>query len=54
MSGWINGKFEYDVQHRPGKSTGHVDALSRIPIVNQVTTSESKEKPDETVKTKIF
>ena len=31
--------FNYDVKHRPGKSIGHADGLSRIPIVNQVTTS---------------
>ena len=34
--------FDYEVQHRPGKSFGHVDGLSQIPIVNQVTTSPSK------------
>ena len=45
--------FEYEVQHRPSKSIGHADGLSRIPIVNQVTTSQSKEKPDEPVKTKF-
>ena len=42
--------FDYEVQHRPGKSIGHADGLSRIPIVNQVTTSKGKEKPDEPVK----
>ena len=25
--------FDYEVQHRPGKSIGHADRLSRIPIV---------------------
>ena len=35
--------FNYEVQHRPGKSFGHADGHSRIPIVNQVTTSQSKE-----------
>ena len=43
--------FDYEVQHRPGKSIGHADGLSRIPIVNQVSTSQSKEKLDEPVKT---
>ena len=42
--------FDYEVQHRPGKSIGHADGLSRIPIVNQVTTSQNKEKLDEPVK----
>ena len=42
------------MQHRPGKSIGHADGLSRIPIVNQVTTSQSKEKLDKPVKTKFF
>ena len=46
--------FDYEVQHRPGKSIGHEDGLSRIPIVNQVTTSQGKEKPDELVNTKFF
>ena len=46
--------FDYDVQHRPRKNIGHVDGLSRIPVVNQVTTSPSKEKLDEPVKTKVF
>ena len=36
------------------KSIGHADGLLRIPIVNQVTTSRSKEKLDEPVKTKFF
>ena len=44
----------YEVQHRPGKSIGHADGLSRIPNVNQVTTSQSKEKLDEPVETKFF
>ena len=43
--------FDYEVQHRPGKSIGHADRLSRIPFVNQVTTSSSTEKPDEPMKT---
>ena len=46
--------FDYEVQHRPGKGIGHADGLSRIPIVNQVTTSQSEEKPGEPVKTKFF
>ena len=46
--------FDYEVQHRPGKSVGHADGLSRIPFVNQVTTSQSKEKLDEPLKTKFF
>ena len=35
--------FDYEVQHRPGKSIGHADGVSRIPIVNQVTTSQNNE-----------
>ena len=46
--------FDYEVQHRPGQSIGHADGLSRIPIVNQVTSSQSEEKPDDSVKTKFF
>ena len=46
--------FDYEVQHRPGKSIGHADGLSRIPIVNQVTTSQSKENIGKPVKTKCF
>ena len=46
--------FDYEVQHRPGKSIGHADGFSRILIVNQVTTSSSTEEPDEPVKTTIF
>ena len=46
--------FDYEVQQRPCKSIGHDDGLSRIPIVNQVTTSPSKEKLDEPVKTNFF
>ena len=42
------------MQRRPGKSIGHADGLLRIPIVNQVTTSKSKEKLDEPVKIKFF
>ena len=46
--------FDYEVQHRPGKSIGHADGPSRIPVVNEVTTSQSKEKLDEAEKTKFF
>ena len=46
--------FDYEVQHRPGKSIGHADGLSRIPIVNQVTTSQSNENIGKPVKTKFF
>ena len=46
--------FDYEVQHRPGKSIGHADGLSRIPIVNQVNSSQSKEKLDRPLKTKFF
>ena len=46
--------FDYEVQHRPGKSIGHADGLSRFPIVNQVTTTPSKDKRDKPVKTNIF
>ena len=42
------------MQHRPGKSIGHADGLSRMPIVNQVTSAQSKEKQDEPVKRKFF
>ena len=42
--------FDYEVQHRSGKSIGHADGLSRIPFVNQLTTSASKKKLDEAVK----
>ena len=35
---------DYEVQHRRGKNIGHADGFSRTPIVNQVTTSHSKEK----------
>ena len=42
------------MQQRPGKSNGHADGLSRIPIVNEVTTSRSKKKLDEPVKTNFF
>ena len=45
--------FDCEVQHRPGKKIGRADGLSRIPSV-QVTSSQSKEKPDESVKTKLF
>ena len=46
--------FDYEVQHRPGKSIGYADGFSGIPIVNQVTSSQSKNKPDEPVKKKFF
>ena len=46
--------FDYEVQHRPGKSIGHADGLPQIPIVNQVTNSQSKKTPDEPVKTEFF
>ena len=42
------------MQHRPGKSIGHADGLSRIPFVNQVTTSQIKRKLDEPVETKFL
>ena len=53
---WVEklAAFENEVQHRPGKSFGHANGLSGRPIVNQVTTSESKENLDESVKTKFF
>ena len=43
--------FDYEVQHRPGRSIGDADGLSRILIINQVTTSQSKENLDEHEKT---
>ena len=46
--------FDYEVQHRPSKSIGHADGLSRIAIANQVTTSQSEEKLDEPIKSKFF
>ena len=46
--------FDYEVQHRPGKSIGLADGLSEIPIVKQITTSQSQEKQDEPVKTNFF
>ena len=46
--------FGYEVQHRPGKIIGHADELLRLPIVNQVTFSQSKEKLGEPVSTKFF
>ena len=46
--------FGYEVQHRPGKNIGHSDGLSRIRIVNQITSSQSKEKLNDPVKTKFF
>ena len=46
--------FDYEVQHRPGKSNGHADGLSRLSIPKEVTTSPSTEKLDEPVKTKFF
>ena len=42
--------FDYEMQHRAGKSFGHADGLSRIPNVNQITTSQSTEKLDEPMK----
>ena len=36
--------FDFEVQHRPGKSIGHADGFSRIPIVNQMITSQSIKK----------
>ena len=41
--------FDYEVQHRLGKSIGHADGLSRTPLLNQVATSQSQEKPNEPV-----
>ena len=46
--------FDYEVQQIPGKSIGHANGLSRTPIVNQVTTSQSKEKLEKPIKTKFF
>ena len=46
--------FDYEVQHIPGKSIGHADGLSRIPIVNQVTTSQGREEIDEPLKTNVL
>ena len=46
--------FDYDLQRRPGKSIGHANELSQIPIVNQVFTSPSKFKLDDPVETKFF
>ena len=46
--------FHYEVQHRPGQGIGHANGLSRIPIVNQIITSQRKEKLNEPVKTKFF
>ena len=46
--------FDHEVQHRPGKNNGYADGLSRIPIANQITTSQSKETRDKPVKTKFF
>ena len=42
------------MQHKPGKSIGHAAGLSQIPIVIQVTTSQSEKILDEAVKTKFF
>ena len=42
------------MQHRPGKSIGQADGLSRIPIVNQVTISQSKEKLGKPIETNFF
>ena len=46
--------FDYEVQHRPGKSIGHADGLSRTPIVNQITTSYNKQDLDKLEKRKFF
>ena len=53
---WLEklAEFDYEVQHRAGKSIDHADGFSRIPIVSQVTNSKSQEKLDEPVKTKFF
>ena len=41
---WVGklAAFDYEVQYRQGKSIRHADGLSRLPIVNQITTSSSK------------
>ena len=40
--------FDYDVQHRPGKSIGHADGLSRIPSpVNAVAETNNPSFPFE-------
>ena len=46
--------FDYEVQHKPGKSIGHADGHSRLPLVNQVTIPQSVEKLDEPLKTNFF
>ena len=46
--------IDYEVQDRPGKSHGHADGLSRIPIVDHVTTPQSKEKLNKPKKNEIF
>ena len=43
--------FVFEVQQRSGKSIGHADGLPRVPVVNQMATSQNEEKPDEPVKT---
>ena len=40
--------FDYEIQHRPGKTIGLADGLSRIPDVNQVTTFLNESKPQQT------
>ena len=35
--------FGYEIKHRPGKSFGHADGLSRREIVNQVPTTQTTE-----------
>ena len=39
--------FDYEAQHRTGKSIGHADGLSKIPILNQVTTSQRKNQKNQ-------
>ena len=46
--------IDYEVKHRPGKSIGQANGLSRIPIVKQVTTSQTKKQLYEPAKTKFF
>ena len=46
--------FDYEVQYRPDKNIRHADGLSRIPIVNQMTTSQRKEKLEKPIKTSFL
>ena len=46
--------FDYELQHRPGKSNGHADGPPRIPIVDQVATSQYKENQNEPEETKFW